>query len=197
MSASASARAQSAVPVLGLVAWSGTGKTTLLASVIRTLSARGLEVGVIKHAHHGFDIDRPGKDSFRLRQAGASRMLVASRERWALMVETPGREEPELLTSLQALHTAGLDLVLVEGFKHERFPKIEVHRPSLGRPLLFEHDDDIIAVASDAPLARACPLPLLDMNSPSQIADFVLAHVAAPVAVTENRDPSTNVIASD
>jgi molybdopterin-guanine dinucleotide biosynthesis adapter protein len=162
-------------PVLGFAAFSGTGKTTLLVKLLPLLTARGLRIGMIKHAHHTFDVDHPGKDSYVLRKAGASQMLVSSRQRWALMVEieTP-REEPRLSDMLPHLDASCLDLILVEGFKHERIPKIELYRPSLGHPLLFPEDETVIAVATDAPLPRTTVLPVLDLNAPEQIAEFVL-----------------------
>ncbi len=163
------------IPILGFVAYSGTGKTTLLLKIIPLLKAKGLRIGMIKHSHHKkFDIDHPGKDSYRLREAGAEQMLVASRKRWALMVEMEEEfEEPNLEELLSHLEQEKLDLILVEGFKHERFPKIEVHRPSLERPLIFPEDKAVIAIASDEPLAITTDLPRLDMNQPEQIVVFI------------------------
>lgn len=160
--------------VLGIAAWSGSGKTTLLKALLPLLRERGLAVAVVKHAHHDFDIDLPGKDSYELRKAGASTVLVGSRKRWALVVETDLPEEPELPDLLQHLPTAGIDLVLVEGLKREGLPKIEVHRASLGRPLLFPEDRHIIAVASDAAIPLPTALTLLDLNAPGQIAEFIV-----------------------
>lgn len=159
-------------PVLGIAAWSGTGKTTLLKQLLPLLRANGLRVGMLKHAHHEFDIDHPGKDSYELRKAGAERMLVASARRWALMVEAPQPGDVSLWDMLAQLGRDSLDLVLVEGFKHERFPKLELHRAAIGKPLLFPDDDAIIAVASDTPLDTA--LPQLDINDPAAIAAFIL-----------------------
>ncbi|WJW74760.1 molybdopterin-guanine dinucleotide biosynthesis protein MobB [Thiohalobacter sp. IOR34] len=158
-------------PVLGFAAFSGTGKTTLLTRLLPQLCERGLRIGMIKHSHHDFDIDIPGKDSYRLRKAGASQMLVASSRRWALITETPGREEASLAEMIGRLDRSTLDLILVEGFRHERFPKIELHRAATGRPLLHPDDDSIIAVASDVALATA--LPQLDLDDVAAIADFV------------------------
>jgi molybdopterin-guanine dinucleotide biosynthesis protein MobB len=159
--------------VLGFAAWSGTGKTTLLRKLIPALRAHGLRLGVVKHAHHSFDVDQPGKDSYELRHAGAQRVLVGSRARYALMVEREAAEEPDLAELLALMPGTELDLILVEGFKHENFPKVELHRPSLGRPLLHPQDSSIVAVASDAELSPAPPLPVLDLNDVDAVADFV------------------------
>lgn len=166
-----------AVPLLGFcAAGSGVGKTTLLTRLIPELTARGVRLSVVKHAHHAFDIDHPGKDSYRLREAGAVQMLLGSSRRWALMTELarvePEPREPALAELLTHIDTDLVDLILVEGFKREVFPKIEVHRPSLGKPLLAAHDPHIIAVAADGAVDTA--LPRLDLNSPAAIADFVL-----------------------
>jgi molybdopterin-guanine dinucleotide biosynthesis adapter protein len=163
------------IPILGFVAYSGTGKTTLLLKIIPLLKAKGLRIGMIKHSHHKkFDIDHPGKDSYRLREAGAEQMLVASRKRWALMVEMEEEfEEPNLEQLLSHLEQEKLDLILVEGFKHEDYPKIEVHRPSLKRPLIFPEDKAVIAIASDEPLSLTSDLPQLDMNQPEDIIGFI------------------------
>ncbi len=166
------------IPVIGFAAYSGTGKTALLKKLLPRLTAQGLRIGMIKHAHHRFDIDHPGKDSFELRKAGAEQMLIASGSRWALMTDTPDREEedPDLMELLARLDTDTLDLVLVEGFKTQPFNKIELQRPSLGKPLLYPTDSSIIAVATDAPLAEETTLPLLDLNDPAAIAHFIISH---------------------
>jgi molybdopterin-guanine dinucleotide biosynthesis protein MobB len=159
--------------IFGLAGWSGSGKTTLLAALIPELAARGLSVSTIKHAHHDFDIDRPGKDSWRHRQAGAREVMVSSARRWALMHELRGDPEPsldELVTRL-----GPVDVVIVEGFKRHPHPKLEVHRPSLGKPLLYPDDPHIVAIASDE--AFATPLPLLSLADPSAIAGFMLDHL--------------------
>ena len=162
------------VPLLGFVAFSGTGKTTLLAQLIPLLKARGIRLAVIKHTHHQFDIDTPGKDSYQLREAGAEQVMVASRRRWALMVETPQRTtDPQLEYLLPHLNSEALDLVLVEGFKHATIPKIELHRPDLQHPLLYPNDATIIAIASDKPLAVKPRIPILDLNNPVAITDFI------------------------
>ena len=168
------------VPVLGFAAYSGTGKTTLLLKVLPLLKARGLRVGMIKHAHHSFEVDRPGKDSYELRKAGADQMLVVSRERWALMVESKRQTDARLDEVLLDVDQGGLDLILVEGFKRERFPKIELHRAELGTPLLYPQDDRIIAIASDGPLPDDCPVPRLSLNDPQEVAQFVAAQAAPP-----------------
>lgn len=159
-------------PILGFAAFSGTGKTTLLVKILPLLKDCGFRVALIKHAHHDFDIDHPGKDSYELRKAGANPVLIASRQRWALMVEKSG-EEAELGDLLNQLDRAHLDLVLVEGFKHAEYPKIELHRPSLRKPLLYPEDPSIVAIAVDEPLAEVPSIPLLDINSPQDIVDFI------------------------
>ena len=159
--------------IFGLAGWSGSGKTTLLAALIPELAARGLSVSTIKHAHHDFDIDRPGKDSWRHRQAGAREVMVASARRWALMHELRGDAEPsldELVT-----HLTPVDVVIVDGFKSHPHPKLEVHRPSLGKPLLYPDDPHIVAIASDEPFAA--PLPLLSLADPVAIAGYMLDHL--------------------
>jgi molybdopterin-guanine dinucleotide biosynthesis protein B len=162
------------IPIIGIAAYSGTGKTTLLTRLVPILKSRGLRVALVKHAHHVFEVDKPGKDSYELRKAGASPVMVASRHRWALMMETPGQEEPVLDDLLAHLNQGDADVIVVEGFKHERFPKIELHRPSLGKPLLYPDDPSVLAVAADAALPERAPIPVLDLNRPDQIADFVL-----------------------
>ncbi len=165
------------IPILGFAAHSGTGKTTLLIEVLRILKGRGYRVGVVKHAHHSFEIDKPGKDSYELRKAGACQMLVGSRQRWALVAETDGATEPRLDELLCRLDQSVLDFILVEGFKAESFPKIEVYRPSLGHALLHPHDAAIVALATDAPATAATSLPVLDLNRPVAVADFILNYL--------------------
>ena len=164
------------LPLLGFAAWSGTGKTTLLEQLIPLLVDRGLRIGVLKHAHHDFDIDQPGKDSYRLRKAGAQQMMVASRRRHARIIETE-LAEADFRQLLASVDQTELDLLLVEGFKHEHFPKIELHRAEIGKPLLFPEDSDIIALASDQPQQsgeqQQTSLPRLDINDLAAIADFV------------------------
>jgi molybdopterin-guanine dinucleotide biosynthesis protein MobB len=160
--------------VLGFAAFSGTGKTTLLVKLIPLLTARGIRTALVKHAHHDFDIDIPGKDSYELRKAGARQVLVASSQRRALITETPGASDPDLETLVAGLDHDSIDLVLVEGFRHVPFPRIELHRDALGNPLLFSEDASIIAVAADHDLDSG-ELPVLDINDPEAIADFILA----------------------
>jgi molybdopterin-guanine dinucleotide biosynthesis protein MobB len=161
-------------PLLGFSAFSGTGKTTLLTELLPILSRRGIRVAVIKHAHHNFDIDKPGKDSYRIREAGARQMLIASSRMMALMQKNHADEmEPVLAELLSRIDSSDIDLILVEGFKHEAFPKIELHRPSLGKPLLFKDDPHIIAIASDANVPGADAIDRLDLNDLDAIADYV------------------------
>ncbi len=167
-----------AVPLIGVVAFSGTGKTTLLTKLIPVLNERGLRVGIVKHAHHSFDIDHPGKDSYELRHAGAAQVAVASRERIAWIREyRDGRDDSTLQDALAALDTSSLDLVIVEGFKREHFPKIELHRPSRGKPLLCTDDRNIIALASDERVDAAPTIPQLDLNNVNEIAGFILSNI--------------------
>ncbi|QKT04688.1 molybdopterin-guanine dinucleotide biosynthesis protein B [Ectothiorhodospiraceae bacterium 2226] len=181
--------------ILGFVAYSGTGKTTLLERVIPLLRARGLRVALIKHAHHAFDVDRPGKDSYRLRQAGAGQVLLASRRRMALMIEREQEEEPRLQDLLAHFTVPGggappCDIVLVEGFKHEAYPKVELCRPALGHPLLFPKDPDVVAVAADAPLPIPCALPVLDLNRPDTVAAFVVDYLNRAAATPPHKETS-------
>lgn len=162
------------LPLLGFAAYSGTGKTTLLEALLPKLTAAGLRIGLLKHAHHDFDVDKPGKDSYRLRKAGASQMLIASRNRHALMTETPDAEAEfdYLLTRFDA---EKLDVILVEGCKNIAFPKIELHRAEVGKPWLYPHDENIIAIAADETVETA--LPQMHINDLDAIADFVLDYV--------------------
>ena len=146
--------------VIGLAGWSGAGKTTLLARVIPHLLERGLTVSVIKHAHHAFDVDVPGKDSWRHRQAGAAEVLVSSTQRWALMHELRGDAEPRLPELLSRM--SRVDLVVIEGFKREPHRKIEVHRVANEKPLLFPDDPGVVGVATDTPLETTLPTAHLD-----------------------------------
>lgn len=167
------------IPLLGFAAFSGTGKTTLLEQLIPELNQANIRIAMVKHTHHEkFDIDKPGKDSYRLRKAGAEQMLVASAKRWALMVEQPVHEqseEPMLFELLAHLDLQKTNLILVEGFKHEAISKIELHRPSLGKPLLYPDDPHIIALAADQPVSVGkLNSPLLDINNIAQISAFII-----------------------
>lgn len=156
--------------LFGISGWSGSGKTTLIEKLIPLLRERGLRVSLIKHTHHGFDIDRPGKDSFRFREAGASEVLLAGASRWALMHELRDEAQPGLAEL--ATHLSPCDLVLVEGFKSAELPKIEVHRPSVGKAFFHAEFPNVVALASDEPVSVA--LPVLDLNQPALIAEFIV-----------------------
>ena len=160
--------------VLGIVGWSGSGKTTLLTALLPLLRAAGLTVSTVKHAHRGFDMDRPGKDTYRHRAAGAHEVLVTAGTRWALLHEVAGPEPglPELLTRLDPV-----DMVLVEGFKTHPFPKLEVHRPSLGKPPIWLEQQDVVAVAADAPID--CDRTRLPLNDVAAVATWVLGFSGA------------------
>lgn len=164
------------VPILGFAAWSGTGKTTLLSQIIPLLNSRDLRVALVKHAHHTFDIDHPGKDSHILRKAGANEVVIASRHRIASVRETPGNQkEPALKDILSMLQIDQLDLILVEGFKMEDIPKIELHRKSLNKPYLYPNDMNIIALAEDSDFKVNRPgIENLDLAQPGEIAEFVV-----------------------
>jgi molybdopterin-guanine dinucleotide biosynthesis protein B len=163
--------------LIGLSGWSGSGKTWLLTALIPALAARGRTVSTIKHAHHAFDIDKPGKDSFVHREAGAREVLISSERRWALMHELRGAPEPDLRELVSRL--GPVDLVLVEGFKREGHPKIEVYRAIVGKPLLHPHDPTVVAIASDAPVPDAT-VPRVDLDDIGAIADLVERHALSP-----------------
>jgi molybdopterin-guanine dinucleotide biosynthesis protein MobB len=166
------------IPIIGFAAYSGTGKTTLLINIIPLFKKLGLEVGVIKHAHHTFEIDQPGKDSYEIRKAGASQMLIGSKKRWALMVEQDEEDaQIRLEEYISHLDQDKLDLILVEGFKPEAIPKIELHRPSLGHPLISSSDESVIAIASDAPLTEKTELILLDLNNYETIVEYIINNI--------------------
>jgi len=162
------------IPILGFSAPSGTGKTTLLTQLIPLLNKQNIRTGLIKHSHHNFQIDKPGKDSFRLREAGATPVMLVSSHRRAIITEFPSPQEPILNEQLSYFDQSNLDLILVEGFKQETFPKIELHRPSLDQPLRYLHDLSIIAVASDHELTLERELVQMNLNQPTQIADFII-----------------------
>jgi len=166
------------VPLLGFAAFSGTGKTTLLELLIPLLVGQGLKVALVKHSHHDIELDKPGKDSYRLRKAGASQVVLAGTDRAILFCEYGQRQESKLLDQLALLQTDSLDLVLVEGFRDQPFNKIELHRSALDKPFLFIKDPSIIALACDVRVA-GCELPLLDLNNVDAIAKFVVDFVKA------------------
>ena len=158
--------------IIGLAGWSGAGKTTLVTKVIPVLVRRGLKIATVKHAHHEFDIDRPGKDSWLHREAGASEVAVVSNRRWALMHELRDEPEPPLMEILARL--SPVDLVIVEGFKRHAHPKLEVYRAAAGKPLIYPDDDCVVAIATDAPLRQA-PLPVLMLDDVESIANVLQA----------------------
>jgi len=159
--------------IFGFAGWSGSGKTTLLMRMIPLLTSRGISVSTVKHAHHAFDVDQPGKDSYLHRQAGAVEVMVSSAYRWALMHEHRGAPEPTLDELIA--HMTPVDLLIVEGFKRQSLPKLEVHRPSVGKPLICREDPAVLAVASDEPIPDL-PVPRLELEDIPGIAEFVLAH---------------------
>jgi molybdopterin-guanine dinucleotide biosynthesis protein B len=159
--------------VLGLAGWSGAGKTTLLAALIPELVRRGVTVSTMKHAHHRFDVDQPGKDSYVHRQAGATEVLVASSGRWALMHEHRGAPEPDSTELMR--HMTPVDLLLIEGFKRETHDKLEIHRAANGKPLLATEDPHIVAIVADAPVPQA-KVPVIGLDDIAAIADFIMRH---------------------
>lgn len=160
------------IPLLGFAASSGTGKTTLLTQLIPLLKAKNLQIGVIKHSHHNFEIDHEGKDSFRLRHAGATPMVLVSKHRRVIIEEFENQIEPTLENQIALFNPAEIDLILVEGFRNAPFPKIELHRTELNKPLLHLNDSHIIAIAANTKLDTN--LPQLNLNEPAEIADFIL-----------------------
>jgi molybdopterin-guanine dinucleotide biosynthesis protein B len=158
--------------VFGFAGWSGSGKTTLIERLVPQLRSTGLAVSLVKHAHHDFDIDQAGKDSHRHREAGCQEVLITSAMRWALMRELRGARE--LTVDAAVARLSPCDLVLIEGFKSAAIPKVEVYRASVGKPMLHPRDKNILAVATDAPLAA--PLPVFDLEDVSAIAAFILEH---------------------
>src|SRR5215475_10547597 len=158
--------------IIGLAGWSGAGKTTLLTKLIPRLVARGLKVSTLKHAHHSFDIDQPGKDSHSHRLAGATEVLIGAASRWALVHELRGGAEPPLAQLLAKL--SPVDLVIIEGYKRESHPKLEVHRAAVGMPLLATNDPAIVAIASDVALKEA-PVPVLELNDVEGIVEILIS----------------------
>jgi molybdopterin-guanine dinucleotide biosynthesis adapter protein len=172
-----------AMKTIGFIGYSNSGKTTLIEKLIPLLAARGLQVAAVKNAHHGFDMDRPGKDSYRYREAGASQVLIATWQRWALLTETP--QSPAPLEALLA-QLAPCDVVLVEGFKSEgQMPRIEVRRTTSTEPPIFPGDANVIALATDYAVegARERGLALLDLNKPQEVAEFIVARLALGATV--------------
>ena len=163
--------------IFGVTGWKNSGKTGLMERLITEFTARGLSVSSIKHAHHSFDIDHPGRDSYRHRDAGARQVLLASRNRWALMHELRNEDEPSLGDLLKQL--LPVDLVLIEGYKRDRHPKIEAHRKETGQPLIAPEDETIVAVASDTSVA--IDRPVLDLNDTAAIANFIAQHLELDV----------------
>jgi len=159
--------------IFGLVGWSGSGKTTLLIKILPLMVDRGLRVSTCKHAHHAFDVDKPGKDSYRHREAGATEVMISSSYRWALMHELRDRSEPELDEIVARM--SPVDLLLVEGFKRNPHEKLEIYRPALGKPLLASQDENVVALASDGAVAGTS-VPVLDLNDPEAIAAFIVRH---------------------
>ena len=164
-------------PLIGFCAFSGTGKTTLLTKLIPILSSQGIRLAVIKHAHHNFDVDHKDKDSYKLRHAGAAQMLISSSRRWALMTELDKTQSELSLSDLIAqIDHKNIDLILVEGFKKISFTKIELHRPSLGHPIMCLEDTNIIALATDLSCTVPEQVARLDINEPKEIATFICSH---------------------
>lgn len=172
------------IPLLGFAAYSDTGKTTLLEQLIPILISKGLNVAVVKHSHHNIELDKPGKDSYRLRKAGACQLLLAGTERAVLFHEYGQQQDKKLLEQLQLLNTENLDLVLVEGYRDEPFNKIELHRRALNKPFLFKNDASIIALASDYRQAD-CHLPQLDLNNLAQISTYILTALKSGDLIVE------------
>jgi molybdopterin-guanine dinucleotide biosynthesis adapter protein len=167
----------SSVRVFGFAGWSGSGKTTLIEAVVPRLVDAGLSVSLVKHAHHAFDVDQPGKDSWRHRRAGCSEVLVSSGVRWALMHELRGNAELSLSDAIRRL--SACDVVLVEGYKRAAIPKLEIWREALGKPMLHPGDPAIVAVATDAPGRLAASIPVFALDDPGAIATFIAGHAAA------------------
>ncbi len=168
--------------MFGLAGWSGSGKTTLVVKLLPEIIGRGYRVSTMKHTHHQFDMDKPGKDSHNHRMAGAEEVMVTSSTRWALLHELRGDAEPDIETLISRM--SPVDLVLIEGFKSYPHAKLEVHRPSLGKDLLAESDDSVVAIATDEPFSFGS-LPILDLDDTKAIADFIIGHTGL---VSESRN---------
>ncbi|CAM3713702.1 Molybdopterin-guanine dinucleotide biosynthesis adapter protein [Vibrio aerogenes CECT 7868] len=173
-----------AIPVIGFAAFSGTGKTTLLEKLIPQLISKGVRVGVYKHSHHVVELDKPGKDSFRLRASGAAQTLLSTPERSILTTEKSGEHQVDFFHLLHQFDTDALDVILVEGCKEQHFPKIELHRQITGKPWLYVQDPDIIAVACDSP-APGAQIPVMDLNDINGIALFVANYIHTFAALPE------------
>jgi len=169
---------QCKLPILAIVGYSGSGKTTILEKLIKLSVKQNWRIAVIKHAHHEFDIDYPGKDSYILRKAGAQQTIIASNKRWTLITEcTDSQNEPDLSTLLSKIDQNQIDIVYVEGFKHEKLDKIEIYRAGLGHETLFPRDPNVIAIASDSVKIADCSIPLLDLNNSQEIFNFIIQYV--------------------
>jgi len=171
----------SSIPILGFAGWSGAGKTTLIKQLIPALIQKGIQLSIVKHAHHSFDVDYPGKDSYLFRKAGARQTILASRHRWVLMDEHLQDQEPDLLDLIEHIDKKIVDLILVEGFREVPFPKIEVYRPSLGKAKLCENDEHIFALLTDQPIQIKRNIPILDLNDLDTISRFVAGWVESSV----------------
>ena len=170
--------------IIGLAGWSGSGKTTLVTKLIPRLIARGIKVSTLKHAHHGFDLDQPGKDSFFHRAAGATEVIISSAKRWAILHEL--REETEWDLGALVEKMSPVDLVLVEGFKRDKFPKLEIHRAANGKPLIHPDDPHIVAIASDIALPKA-NIPVIDLNDIEAIAELLLERAVSVAEAVATR----------
>ena len=160
--------------IIGFAAFSGTGKTTLIKKIVSILSKKKYTVSVIKHAHHNFDLDQPGKDSYEIRKSGAENILISSEKRWALIHENKNNQELSLEDLLNILGNIDSDIILVEGFKKENFPKIELYRKEIGKDILFYNDKNIVAFATDEDINIEQNIEKLDINDPQQIVDYII-----------------------
>ena len=160
--------------IIGFAAFSGTGKTTLIKKIVSILSEKKYTVSVIKHAHHNFDLDQPGKDSYEIRKSGAENILISSEKRWALIHENKNNKELTLKDLLNILGNIDSDIILVEGFKKENFPKIELYRKEIGKDILFYNDKNIVAFATDVDINIEQNIEKLDINDPQQIVDYII-----------------------
>jgi molybdopterin-guanine dinucleotide biosynthesis protein B len=178
----------SSIPILGFAGWSGAGKTTLIKQLIPALIQKKIQLSIIKHAHHSFDVDYPGKDSYLFRKAGARQTLLASHHRWVLMDEHLHDQEPDLFELIERLDKSLINLILVEGFRDVSFPKIEVYRPALGKALLCENDEHIFALLTDQPITLKRHIPILDLNDLNTTCQFIADWVES--SLMSNRENS-------